>query len=241
MPNENAVDVDGGSAEGAASLAPAQQHRRVLVVGGQSVSVLGIGRVLETDARLKVSTAVTPTHLDAIRKIRGLKPDILVTDLYKASAMRHFPEVLDAIAEHSPHTKVVVVTHIADAHAARQAVRAGSLSYVLKEEGADVLMQAVNEASEGRQYMSPKVALDVVHLSLQEDTEVLSTRELEVLTLVARGHTHTEIAEMLFLSVRTVEAYRGQIHSKLGIGRRWEIYKAADDRGLLAHGPVDDQ
>jgi two-component system response regulator NreC len=241
MQNENAAAVDGGSAEGAVSLATAQQQRTVLVVGGQAVSVQGIASVLETDSLLQVATAVTPTHLDAIRKIRGLKPDILVTDLYEASAMRHFPEVLDAIAEHSPDTKVVVVTHIADAHAARQAVLAGSLSYVLKEEGAAVLMQAVEEASEGRQYMSPKVALDVVHLSLQEDAEVLSARELEVLTLVARGHTHSEIAELLFLSVRTIEAYRGQIHAKLGIDRRWEIYNAAEDRGLLSHGPVEDQ
>ena len=89
--------------------------------------------------------------------------------------------------------------------------------------------------------MSPKVALDVVHLSLKEDTEILSPRELEVLTLVARGHTHSEIAELLFLSVRTIEAYRGQIHAKLGIDRRWEIYKAADDRGLLSRGAVEGQ
>jgi DNA-binding NarL/FixJ family response regulator len=213
----------------------------VLVVGGQSVSVLGVGRLLETDPRLQVATAVTESHLDAIRKIRGLKPDVLVTDLYKESAMRHFPEVLDAIKEHSPATNVVVVTHIVEAHAARQAVRAGSLSYVLKEEGADVLMQAVSEAAAGRQYMSPKVALDVVHLSLKEETEVLSPRELEVLTLVARGHTNSEIAEILFLSVRTIEAYRGQIHSKLGVDRRWEMYKAADDRGLLDHRAVEEQ
>ena len=224
------------------SPAGADHHQlTVLVVGGQSVSIQGIGRVLETDPRLQVATAVTESHLDAIRKIRGLKPDILVADLYEESAMRHFPEVLGAIAEHSPLTNVVVVTHIIDAHAARQAVRAGSLSYVLKAEGPEGLALAVAEASEGRQYMSPKIALDVVRLSLAEDQEVLSPRELEVLTLVARGHTNAEIAEILFLSVRTIEAYRSQIHSKLGVHRRWELYNAAEDRGLLHHGPDEDQ
>jgi two-component system response regulator NreC len=240
MQNENGVAVHESSAQGAASVGAVQQQLTVLVVGQQSVSVLGISRVLAADPKLVVSTAITESHLDAIRKIRGLKPDILVADIYKASAMQHFTELQEAIAEHSPATHMVVVTHIVDPQSARQAVRSGSLSYVLKAEGPDALALAVNEAAEGRPYLSPKVALDVVHLGLREDSEVLSARELEVLTLVARGHTNSEIAEILFLSVRTIEAYRGQIHSKLGVHRRWEMYKAAEDRGLLNHGPVED-
>jgi two-component system response regulator NreC len=122
-----------------------------------------------------------------------------------------------------------------DPEYARRALRAGALGYVLKEAADAELVEAVRRAAEGETYLNPALG---VRLATTPEHPVgppdnLSEREVEVLRLIALGHTNGAIAEQLFLSVRTVETHRSHIQQKLVLSTRAELVRYALDHGLL--------
>ena len=118
---------------------------------------------------------------------------------------------------------------------ARAALRSGAVGYVLKDAADTELMNAVLLAAEGRTYLNPQLGARLAAQPPESDTrpDNLSPRELEVLKLIALGHTNGEIASSLFLSVRTVESHRAHIQQKVGVTTRAELVSYARDRGLL--------
>ena len=119
---------------------------------------------------------------------------------------------------------------------ARQALRAGAVGYVLKEAADEELVQAVRLAAEGRTYLNPELGARVAAAPAERTgrPDDLTEREVEVLGLIALGHTNSEIADRLYLSVRTVESHRAHIQQKLRRSSRAELVRYA-----LAHGLVD--
>ncbi len=111
-------------------------------------------------------------------------------------------------------------------------MQAGVLGYLLKEAVDEELVSAVRLAAAGKTYLQPELG---ARLASDDGVEPdgLSTRELEILRLIAFGHTNTEIAEQLFLSVRTVESHRAHVQQKLKLTKRSELVRYALDRGLL--------
>jgi two-component system response regulator NreC len=118
---------------------------------------------------------------------------------------------------------------------AREALRAGALGYVLKESANAELVEAVRAATEGRTYLQPQLGARLAAEPPKPDTsdDDLSERETEVLQLIALGHTNTEIAEQLYLSVRTVESHRAHIQQKLRLSTRAELVRYALEHALL--------
>jgi two-component system, NarL family, response regulator NreC len=118
---------------------------------------------------------------------------------------------------------------------ARAALRSGAVGYVLKDAADSELMSAVLLASEGRTYLNPQLGARLAAQPPESDPrpDNLSPREIEVLKLIAMGHTNGEIASSLFLSVRTVESHRAHIQQKVGLTTRAELVSYARDRGLL--------
>jgi two-component system response regulator NreC len=167
----------------------------------------------------------------ATRHVHGDSPDVLVLDVGMQSgssieALRH----LSALAA---GTQIVVLTMQANPGFARQALASGALGFVLKEHADSELPQAVRAAARGEEYVSPRVAgqLGALHRSLTDGQ--LTLREVDVLRLIALGHTSVEIARRLHLSPRTVESHRARIHNKLGLATRAELVRYALGRGLL--------
>src|SRR6202011_1633468 len=105
---------------------------------------------------------------------------------------------------------------------ARQALSAGALGYVLKEAADEELVEAVRRAAAGDTYLNPRLGAKVAAEPPPGPPDGLSERELEILRLIALGHTNSQVAEELFLSVRTVETHRAHIQSKLGLSDRAE-------------------
>ena len=145
---------------------------------------------------------------------------------------------LDAIPQlraETPDTQIVVLTMQENPAFAQAALRAGALGYVLKEAADAELMTAVLAAAEGCTYLHPelgaKLAAQPPEGAARPDG--LSPREIEVLRLIALGHTNTEIAESLLLSVRTVESHRSHIQRKIGVTTRADLVGYARRRGLL--------
>lgn len=168
----------------------------------------------------------------ALRLIERRLPRVLVLDLNMPG-----PSSIDAIPEIKekwPGTQVVVLTMQADPAYARAALQAGADAYVLKEAAERELVDAVRAVAAGETYLNPALGARIARAPAQpEAPDDLSDRELEVLRMIALGHTNAEIGEQLFLSVRTVETHRAHIQQKLGRTSRAELVRYALDRGLL--------
>jgi two-component system, NarL family, response regulator NreC len=165
----------------------------------------------------------------AVRYLRGHKPDVLILDLNMPGkpSLEAIPEMRDV----SPDTKIVILTMQKEPAFARQALQLGVLGYVLKEAADDELVQAIRRAAAGETYLQP--ALGARLAAEPESATDLSDRETDVLRLIALGHTNAEIAEKLYISVRTVETHRAHIQQKLGVSSRAELVQNALSRGLV--------
>jgi two-component system response regulator NreC len=168
----------------------------------------------------------------AVRYVRGHKPTVLILDLNMPGrpSLEAIPDVLEA----SPSTQVVVLTMQNEPAFARQALGAGVKGYVLKEAADADLVQAVRSAAVGETYLQPTLGARLATESDSESvTDPLSEREVEVLRLIALGHTNAEIAGQLFLSIRTIESHRAHIQQKLSLSSRSDLVRYALQRGLV--------
>ena len=118
---------------------------------------------------------------------------------------------------------------------ARQALRAGAMAYVLKEAAGDELVEAVRRAAAGETYLNPQLGARMAAEppAPAGPPDDLSEREVEVLRMIALGHTNAEIAEQLYLSIRTVESHRAHIQQKLRRSSRADLVRYALDHGLV--------
>ena len=205
---------------------------RVVLADDHAIMRAGLRRLLEGEAGCEV-VAEAGTVEDTLRYTAGHKPDILVLDLSMPDrpSLPAIPEVLEA----SPDTRIVVLTMQVEPAFAREALRAGATGYVLKEAADEELIAAVKAAVAGRRYLNPHLAARV---ALEESRESgppdgLSEREVEVLKLIALGFTNAEIAEKLYLSIRTVETHRSHIQQKVRLTKRSELVRYALDKRLL--------
>jgi two-component system response regulator NreC len=167
----------------------------------------------------------------AIRYVSGHRPTVLILDLNMpgGSGLQAIPK----IRSQSPETQIVVLTMQDETAFAREALQAGVLAYILKEAASEELVKAVRMAARGKTYLQPELGARLAAEPEAPAPDDLSERELEVLRLIALGHTNNEIANQLYLSVRTVESHRAHIQQKLGLTNRSELVRYALDRGLI--------
>jgi len=190
-------------------------------------------RLLLDQAGLRVLAEAGDAE-SALRSVLGHKPSVLVLDLNMPGEPTSL-QAIPRVAEVSPGTRVVVLTMQEDPMFAREALRAGAKGYVLKEAADGELVEAVRRAAAGETYLNPKLGAALATMAPQPTgpPDDLSEREVEVLRLVALGHTNQEIADQLYLSVRTVESHRARIGQKLLISTRAELVRYALDHGML--------
>jgi two-component system response regulator NreC len=171
----------------------------------------------------------------AVFELRAHKPDVVLLDVVMPG--RSGIEAIPDLLKESPETRVLVLSMQDDPAYVREAFGAGAKGYVLKEAVDAEVVGAIREVAEGRQYVHPALGARLIAAEAEErsraNEDPLSDREREVLRLLALGHTNQEIAEALFLSVRTVETHRAHIMQKLRISTRAELVRYALSEGLL--------
>jgi two-component system response regulator NreC len=167
----------------------------------------------------------------AARHVQGHQPHVLVLDLNMPGGSSI--EAIGRLRERVPETQIVVMTMNEDPVFALRALTAGAVGFLLKELADTELPGAIRAAMRGEQYISPRVAARLAALQRALTEDRLTAREVEVLGLIALGHTSVEIARKLHLSPRTVETHRARVHRKLGLGTRAELVRYALRRGLL--------
>jgi two-component system response regulator NreC len=167
----------------------------------------------------------------AVRYVRGHKPAVLILDLNMPG--RASLEAIPDVEEASPETEIVVLTMQNEPAFARRALQAGVRGYVLKEAADAELVQAVRSAAAGDIYLQPALGARLAAAADAPIPDELSERERDVLRLIALGYTNAEVAEQLYISIRTVESHRAHIQQKLGLSSRAELVRYALERGLV--------
>jgi two-component system response regulator NreC len=203
---------------------------RIVLADHQLVVRHGL-RVL-LDAERDFEVVAEAGDLDGARRyVLGHHPDVLLLDLNMPDASS--VDAIPAIREQSPETEIVVMTMQEEPVFARQALGAGAIGYVLKEAADDELVEAVRRAAAGESYLNPGLGARLASEPPSGLPGDLSEREVDVLRLIALGHTNAEIAERLYLSVRTVETHRAHIQQKLRVSTRAELVRYALEHKLI--------
>jgi two-component system, NarL family, response regulator NreC len=206
---------------------------RIVIADDHSIVRRGLRHVLESEAGFEVVAEAIDVD-SARRYVRGHRPDVLVMDLNMPGG----PSIgsIPAIRAESPETKIVVLTMQNEAAYARQALSSGALGYVLKEAADTELVEAVRAVAAGNRYLNPRLGAQLAAEPPSGRPGGLSEREAEVLRMITLGRTNAQIAEEMFLSVRTVETHRAHIQRKLGLADRSELVGYALDHELLGPG-----
>jgi two-component system response regulator NreC len=204
----------------------------VVLADDHAVVRKGLRLLLDAEPGIRV-LAEAGTVPDALRMARAHRPTVLVLDLNMPEGSSL--EAIPVLCQDVPQTAIVVLTMQNDPSFARQALQAGALGFVLKEAADDELLGAIKLAAEGETYLNPRLG---ARLAAQPATpsgppDDLSERELEVLKMIALGHTNSEIASTLYLSVRTVESHRAHIQQKTRRSTRAELVRYAVEHSLV--------
>ena len=177
---------------------------------------------------------------DAVFRARAFKPDLILLDVVMPGESGI--DVLPKLLKESPDSKVLVLSMQDDPSYVREAFAAGASGYVLKEAIDEEVVAAVREIASGGRYVHPALGARLVAAEAEEraaaEADPLSDREREVLRLLALGHTNHEIAQQLYISVRTAESHRAHIMQKLRLSTRAELVRYALSHGLLSEDPT---
>jgi DNA-binding NarL/FixJ family response regulator len=230
-----AVFADDLFAHAIAVLAASEQHVadmvscnqrakcRVLIADDHALVREGVCALLRSDESIEV-VAATDNGRDAVRLAVALKPDVAVMELTmpQMDGLRAIRELVRSAAR----TRILVLTtHHTEEHI-RASLKAGAWGYVVKDASSAELILAIQSVARGKKFLSPAVAERIVMGYLSADAgktrecspfKVLTPREKQVLKLIAAGRRNREIAEYLFLSVKTVEKHRGNLMTKLDL------------------------
>ena len=193
----------------------------------------GLRLLLEVEEDFTVVAEAADAE-SALRSVLKHEPTVLVLDLNMPGDMSPL-EAIPQIGERSRRTFVVVLTMQEDLASARSALRAGARGYVLKDCANTDLVEAVRRAAAGGTYLAPRLgaALAATPQAPSGPPDGLTPRELEVLRLIALGHTNAEVSKQLALSIRTVDSHRAHIQQKLHRTSRAELVRYALDHALF--------
>ena len=172
---------------------------------------------------------------DAVAGARALRPDVIVLDAGLCKQAE--TDLVQALAQEHPGGKVLVLSVQDEPEDLREALELCASGYILKQAVETELAPAIREVAAGGRYVPPELGARLIAAETAErrraEEDPLSDREREVLRLLALGHTNQEIAEKLFISVRTAEAHRAHIMQKLRLSTRAELVQYALGKGLL--------
>jgi len=227
---------------------PERTHKiRVMIVDDHAILRAGLRMLVNAQADMEV-VSEAPDGEKAILEVKETKPDVTLLDLTmpRVSGMK----ALQEIARNCCGTRVLVLTMHDDPAYLRSALAAGASGYLLKRAVDSELIAAIRAVHRGGIFVDPRLANILVQDVLAkkgtkaaptQPVNILSDRELQVLSLVARGYTSAQIAKQISVGVKTVETYRSRFAEKLGIRTRSEVIRFAVQMGLLTPEALENE
>jgi len=217
---------------------------KVFLADDHSVLRAGLVALLSAEEDIEV-VGQASDGIECVNMAKVLRPDIILMDVNMPSCGGL--EALGQLREDLPATKILMLTMHDDVGYLRRVLAAGGSGYVLKQAASEELLSAIRTVSDGGVFIHPHhaqlLAVDSPETASGDDVgsdtellrryESLSEREAEVFRLVALGHTNSEIAELTFVSVKTVETYKARLLKKLGVESRAALVRAALELRIL--------
>jgi DNA-binding NarL/FixJ family response regulator len=206
---------------------------RVLVIDDHAILRTGIRSMLEREEDFTVVGQAANAD-QAVSRARALQPDVILLDVVmpRKSGFEALPE-LRAVA---PEARVIMLSMQTNPSSIRKALNAGAAGFVAKHASEADLFDAIRRVAAGSRYVDPELAGDLIVPDSAALTEPLSERERDVMYMLALGYTNQEVAEQLYISVRTVDTHRAHLMRKLGLRTRAELVLYALANGLI--GPT---
>ncbi len=210
---------------------------RILLVDDHTILRAGLRALLETEPDLTVVGEAEDGHV-AVQMACDLDPDIVLMDI--AMPRLNGLEATRQIHRSRPGVKVLIVTMHENEEYIRQALAYGAMGYILKDAAAHDLLDAIRAVFRGEAVLSTAITRLVIEdylrwgdLSTSHNTNGLSSREHEILQLIAEGYTNKQIAEILCISIKTVQTHRGNIMTKLDLHDRSDLIKYAIRKKII--------
>jgi len=219
---------------------PSRTHKiRVMIVDDHAILRAGLKMLVNAQPDMEV-VSEAPDGEKAVQTARETRPDVALLDLTmpRVGGM----QALQQLTRNCTETRVLVLTMHDDPAYLRSALAAGASGYLLKRAVDAELLAAVRAVHRGGIFLDPRLANVLVQDVLakrgrkagpERAVNILSDREIQVLSLVARGHTSAQIAKEIFVGVKTVETYRARFAEKLGLRTRSDVIRFAVQMGLL--------
>jgi DNA-binding NarL/FixJ family response regulator len=206
---------------------------RVLVTDDHKVLRTGIAAFIEREDDITVVGEADSAD-QAVIKARALQPDVILLDVVmpRKSGFEAVPELHAA----APEARVIMLSMQTNPSSIRKALNAGAAGFLAKHASEADLLDAIRRVAAGSRYVDPALAGDLVVLDSAALTEPLSERERDVMFMLALGYTNQEVAEQLYISVRTVDTHRAHLMRKLNLRTRAELVLYALANGLI--GPT---
>ncbi len=197
---------------------------KILIVDDHPVVRQGLKEIIEATPDMMVSDEASNGQ-EALEKVRKSDFDVVLLDISMPG--RSGLDILKELKSEKPVLSVLILSMHPEEQYAVRALKAGASGYLTKESASDELIAAIRKASKGRKYVSSSLAEKLAfYLEMDDDRplhETLSDREYEVMRMIASGKTITEIAEKLFLSVKTISTYRSRILEKMRMKSNAEL------------------
>jgi len=200
---------------------------RIVIADDHAVVRAGLRTLIDTQGDMQVVGEACDAG-EAVEQVRRLRPDIVVLDITMPGGGGL--KAQQTIAAEVPETRILFLSMHSDPAFVRTALSAGAAGYITKNAVHTELLNALRTVRMGRRYLDP--AASEVLLPPSGRQAILSERERETLRLLAAGHTNQEIANRLFVSVKTVETYRARMMQKLGIGDFASLIRFAIQQGV---------
>jgi DNA-binding NarL/FixJ family response regulator len=208
---------------------PLPSKMRVFIVDDHAVFRTGLRRLLIKEKDLEVcGEAGTPDEV--FKALPTCRPDVILMDLSLEGVSGI--DVTRRVHEQYPQIPILVVSMHKESIYAGQALKAGATGYIMKNEAPDRLLRAVRQVIKGEVHVSPEIVSDLLRRlprdgNTQSPVECLSARELQVFRMIGEGKGTRQIAELLGLSVKTVESYRAHIKEKMSFDTSYQLVRAA--------------
>src|SRR5262245_340420 len=210
----------------------------VLLAEDHTIVAEGLKSILEGEFDL---IGIVPDGRSLVETAKQLKPDVIVTDI--SMPLLNGLDAVRQIKREGLPAKIIFLTMHTDIPLATEAFRAGASGYLLKQSASQELITAIHEVVKGHAYVTPLITRDVLSFQMEvshdseQPTAKLTPRQREVLQLIAEGRTMKEIASILDISTRTVEAHKYEMMQTLNVQTTAELIQYAIKIGLVQVSP----